>query len=200
MEDYKSFPLEVQSALLYAKDDTSLFINEMHKLGYKVETDLDGAVTSFFKDTTPTQQQLDTFVNLHIIYSQTGLVQQLFEENFLNLDLIENFYFNPCTECGGEIQSRLFSNDFNHDLTEKYQCTNCEQIYSTDEYEELPTECKEVYEWYIVSDWLLEQLEKNNQPILKTDYQNYWGRTTTGQAISLDYVIEKIYTDNNITL
>jgi len=54
-------------------------------------------------------------------------------------------------------------------------------------------EPQEVYEWWVVSDWLLDELEKAGQPVLKTDYENWWGRTSSGQSIIFDEVIQKIY-------
>lgn len=54
---------------------------------------------------------------------------------------------------------------------------------------------KEVYEWWLVTDWFANRLREHNEVILNTDYGIYWGRTCTGQAIYLDYVIEQIVKD-----
>ena len=51
----------------------------------------------------------------------------------------------------------------------------------------------EIFEWYACSDWLIDKLDQQNEPILRTDYDDYWGRTTTGQGIYLDNVLLKIY-------
>jgi len=75
-----------------------------------------------------------------------------------------------------------------------YDYENITNLYQQNE-DGQDEEPQEVFEWWIISEWLLEELEKRGEPILKTDYQNYWGRTTTGQSISIDYVIEKIYID-----
>jgi hypothetical protein len=42
---------------------------------------------------------------------------------------------------------------------------------------------------------LLEKLEAKGEPILKTDFGDWWGRTTTGQSISIDGVIREIVID-----
>lgn len=72
--------------------------------------------------------------------------------------------------------ANLYSNDNDND-TEDYQ---------------------EILEWWLCDNWLLEKLEEQGEPILKTDYHNYWGRTCSGQAIYLDSVIETIYSDIKI--
>ena len=50
----------------------------------------------------------------------------------------------------------------------------------------------EIFEHWLVSDWLLNQLSKLEEPLLKTDFENWWGRTCTGQSIYLDYNIQKL--------
>lgn len=62
-------------------------------------------------------------------------------------------------------------------------------------YDEETDEYQEIYEYWIVSEWLAEKLEQEGEPIIKSDFGIWWGRTCTGQSIILDSVIEKIYTD-----
>lgn len=65
--------------------------------------------------------------------------------------------------------------------------------------EEGKTVEKEIHEWWIVSRWLLGQLESSNEPILKNRYGSWWGRCCTGQAIANDTVIQEIYFKQCIT-
>lgn len=53
---------------------------------------------------------------------------------------------------------------------------------------------REVFEHWIITDWLADQLEAQGEKVDK-DFagMTVWARTTTGQAISMDYVIEKVY-------
>jgi hypothetical protein len=55
---------------------------------------------------------------------------------------------------------------------------------------------REIFEHWIVSDWLAEQLEAKGERI-DHDFAGLtiWGRTTTGQGIANDYVIEQIHMD-----
>jgi hypothetical protein len=64
-------------------------------------------------------------------------------------------------------------------------------------YDEDTEEYKEIFEWWIVSDWMANKLEEKGESILKNDYGTWWGRSCTGQSIILDYVIERIYDDLN---
>ena len=45
---------------------------------------------------------------------------------------------------------------------------------------------KEVYEWWLVSDWLARLLEDLGCVVIKSDYARWWGRTETGQCLSMD--------------
>ncbi len=56
---------------------------------------------------------------------------------------------------------------------------------------------QEVYEWWLVSEYLEKKLEEQGEPILKTEYGSWWGRTCSGQVIMLDTVIEDIYQSLN---
>lgn len=59
---------------------------------------------------------------------------------------------------------------------------------------------REIYEHWIVSDWLADKLAENGEKV-DTDFAGLtvWARTTTGQAISMDSVIQKIVADLNGT-
>jgi len=59
-------------------------------------------------------------------------------------------------------------------------------------------EMQEIFEWWLVSDWLAEKLEEKGKPVLKNEYGTYWGRTATGQALFLDGVISQICHDLEI--
>lgn len=52
---------------------------------------------------------------------------------------------------------------------------------------------REVYEHWIVSSWLADQLEEHGEKVDR-DFAGLtiWARTTSGQAIANDYVIEQI--------
>ncbi len=53
-------------------------------------------------------------------------------------------------------------------------------------------EPNEIYEWWLVTAWLADELERMGEPILHTDVDTYWGRTCTGQHIILDGTFQEI--------
>jgi hypothetical protein len=78
------------------------------------------------------------------------------------------------------------------------QCDDAREIHYDDERELCDEEGidpheREVFEHWSVSSWLAEQLEKHGEKIARDWYgHNVWARTTTGQSISIDAVIEDI--------
>ena len=60
----------------------------------------------------------------------------------------------------------------------------------------LESEPAEIFEWWMVSDFLCEKLEALGHPVISD--HNIWGRCTTGQAILLDYTITQICSDMGI--
>jgi hypothetical protein len=54
------------------------------------------------------------------------------------------------------------------------------------------TEPQEIFEWWLVTDWLADKLSAIGEPVLRSDYGTWWGRTCTGQSIMLDGTLQKI--------
>lgn len=56
---------------------------------------------------------------------------------------------------------------------------------------------REVFEHWLVSGYLCERLAERGETVVDTDlfHQSVWCRTTTGQSIKMDYVIEQIAAD-----
>lgn len=135
----------------------------------------------------PTQEELGRFVSREVFTCQTMLVDQLLNTEAMNyqgfdFENITNLYENTSFENWQEVQGETY---LKHNTEEQ-------QLKDYEDREENP---QEIFEWWVVSDWLLEKLEDKGQPVLKTDFGSWWGRTCTGQAILLDSVIEEIYTD-----
>lgn len=57
---------------------------------------------------------------------------------------------------------------------------------------ESPQVAYDAYEVWIVSDWLMRQLQKQGHRVARLSYQNYWARGAAGQAVAMDTVIEEI--------
>ena len=99
-----------------------------------------------------------------------------------NLEDVENYYVPVCPECG----NNTFTEGENEEEETIYICDHCKEVFE----EEPETEPQEVYEWWVVSSWLLSKLKDHNEPVI--EHEQIWGRTTTGQAILLDGVISEI--------
>jgi len=114
------------------------------------------------------QEELRNFVSREVYYNESMLVEDLLKDGKFQYEDIENLY-----KTDEELK------DDGYDDIDKARDDGADM--------------KEVFEWWRVSDWLIEKLAKQGEPILRTDYGDYWGRTCTGQAIALDSVIEEIY-------
>ena len=53
----------------------------------------------------------------------------------------------------------------------------------------------EALEHWIVEDWFADELKKRGEMVGEILNLTIWGRTTSGQAISLDYVVQAILKD-----
>lgn len=97
-------------------------------------------------------------------------------------DEIENIYELTCNYCG--YTSEKPADNTNGDL-----CPECEEKGRT---EEIEYEAQEIFEWWIVTEYLYDKLKAKGCPVLQWGNNYYWGRCTTGQAILLDGVISDI--------
>ena len=50
----------------------------------------------------------------------------------------------------------------------------------------------DVLEWWLVTPYMADMLKNNGEVILAAYDCYWWGRTTTGQALYMDWVIQKI--------
>lgn len=57
---------------------------------------------------------------------------------------------------------------------------------------------REIFEWWVCSSWMIKKLKERGEAILETDFGDWWGRQTTGQAILLDSCISQICFDMEI--
>jgi hypothetical protein len=132
------------------------------------------------------EYQLGKFIKREIYVCQTSLVEEALRKELFSVDEIENMYRpfdgqliapNVCIRCQCE---------FGCLDSETGECETC--------FEE-NQQPQEIFEWWVVSAWFSKKLLMEGEPVLENSYGIWWGRCTTGQAISMDYVIQKIYDD-----
>ena len=92
-----------------------------------------------------------------------------------------------------ESEARLETGEIS-DLTHERNVELIEE--AREEFNDLESDPQDVYEWWIVSGWLCENLKEQGEVVISD--QNIWGRCTTGQAILLDGVISRICEDLQI--
>ncbi len=105
---------------------------------------------------------------------------------------IENLYQYKCPNCGEGAKNM---DDICHEPKEgeeltRFICPNCDhETNSQDDYEQEP---QEIYEWWIVTEYLYKKLIERGEAGIEWGNNCYWGRTSCGQAILLDHVISLI--------
>lgn len=121
------------------------------------------------------------FIRPHIYRNQSSLVTDLMQEEIHGFYYgdIENLYLTDeeiIKYHFDDIKLNQDSKEINPDMLNEYKYDNP----------------KEIYEWYLVSNWFFDRLREINEPIINNDYGEYWGRCATGQAICLDYDIQEL--------
>ena len=64
--------------------------------------------------------------------------------------------------------------------------------YNRLSYPDIEEDDPEILEYYLVSNWLGKQLASHGEVVWDLGNQCLWGRTTSGQAVYLDGVMEQI--------
>ncbi len=145
-------------------------------------------------------RSLDDLVHQEIYYNISALMSRLqelepdtFIEEFLHYDnspdAVEEFLDNSVS-----------ITDLKEALVEYFPYRNI-SFLSFDEKELLAEKLNfepepiEIYEYWIISDWLADKLEQEWAEVVVRDYHGLtiWGRAATGQAISMDSVFQNIH-------
>jgi len=135
----------------------------------------------FFNLDTNTKIRIaEEFIYPHILRNQSSLIYDLDKlevSGFLYED-IENLYMTD-----EEILEHFDDSKEDEEMTQEEFIEN----YRDNGYDQ-----KEIMEWWLVSDWLLDKLKLKNEAFIDNDYGEYWGRCCTGQSIYLDCVIQEL--------
>jgi hypothetical protein len=160
-------------------------------------------------NSTANQRIKSQFISTHV-YANVGVMVDYILHNHqedrnapFNIEDVENMYSYPeyrgqfAAFEGGTESDRQTEIERLNDLLEEFnsneESTHDEVSlleFEINSLEDLELELQEVYEWYIVSDFLIRKLDELGHPVLLDEC--IWGRCTTGQAILLDYAITQI--------
>ncbi len=132
------------------------------------------------------EQAVDGFVSREVIACQSSLIEEAFKQQLFSVDEIDNLYRSFDGELVSSATCGSCSGEFSFLDNETGECEMCFEANQ---------EPQEIFEWWLVSPWLGRKLMIEGQPVLDNGYGVWWGRCTTGQAISMDYIIEKVYDD-----
>ena len=155
------------------------------------------------------------FVNREVIYCVSSLIHELAKnpECFDNSDYYYDEILDICSKPDYEEAVRdtdnlhvMYSNYFGGFVWVDREAHTVAEVFSTETeaYEDccfennLDPEYIEAYEHWLVTNWLAEKLEAHGEMVGDILGLTIWGRTCTGQAILLDYVISKICEDLEI--
>ena len=111
------------------------------------------------------------FIDNHIIYNQSYLVSELMNKEVISIEDYINFYKSD----------ENIKSDYDVETEEEIQ-----EIRDNGE------DQQEVFEHWLCSDWFINQMKNQNEPILEADIGTWWGRTCTGQSIYLDHNIQEL--------
>ncbi len=103
-------------------------------------------------------------------------------------------------EIKGKFVEREIKSNFSSMLedcfkTSVYNYEDIENLFFKDNEED----AQEIFEWWNVSEFLYNKLKEKGEPVFTPNNFNYfWGRTCSGQAILLDSVISEICNEMEI--
>lgn len=135
------------------------------------------------------QRKCADFVEREVILRQTNTIEKIQKADDSWMDSCINLDYPTCPHCSSnELEKDVKDND---EICWKYKC-ECGEFFDEPDFEG-----KEIYEWWAVTEYLAEKLNKRGECIFDGPDCKIWGRATTGQAILLDGVIEQIVKELN---
>jgi hypothetical protein len=90
-------------------------------------------------------------------------------------------------ECKDYLSDNGYSGDLPEDPEDEWEWRGCAQSVA-----DANDEAVEIFEWWRVTESLCEDLRELGEPVLDNDYGHWWGRTTTGQGIIGDGIIQEV--------
>lgn len=147
-----------------------------------------------YGDDKERDEWVGTFIRNNVLGCQSSLVTDLLGAGLsigtdlgkaFGIDEIEGLYPDPsdwsAEQCREYIEDEISSSEAFEDDDEH------ERLEAMREYIQQNAEAAEVFEWWLVADkWVADKLRQVGEVILDNGYGIWWGRTCTGQSISLD--------------
>lgn len=121
------------------------------------------------------ENRIEQLVNREIYLNQSHLVEELIlKANPDWIDHIENYY----DESSEAVEEYLtYETDLEEATWRELDVHERLDLARQKGFEPSP---QDIFEWWLVSDWLDDKLREFEQPVLTTEYGDWWGRTCTG--------------------
>jgi hypothetical protein len=145
------------------------------------------------------EEQVARIVRYEVYATQNDLVEMLLEKEIISVEDIYNlqvtYEFDTLEEAretiiddfGDMCWLAWMSSWYNTDAGEKEETIEWLSQKATEE-----ADNREVYQWWLVSDWLVTHLRIQQEPLIECEWGTWWGRTQCGQQLASDDVFEKI--------
>ena len=131
---------------------------------------------------------IEKIINVEILTLANELAEyHLYNDEYL-IDSVENFYY--------EFESRL-----NEETAEPScePCNECENIGVVNDdgicincFDDSDIKHKEIFQWFIVSDWLYNKLKEQGEPVVEIKGVNFWGRCGCGYSLEDEWCLKRI--------
>ncbi|MEM8719007.1 MAG: hypothetical protein AAGE84_06815 [Cyanobacteria bacterium P01_G01_bin.39] len=163
---------------------------------------------------TTTSISIQDLVQREVIYCVSSLVHTLTQENKLDEELAISLWEGPISfdnaeyainQDGSYLDQKdnlwgLYDNDDADNPIVDYEYESKEELikwYFEDMGWDLNDYRSEVFEHWIVTSWLGKKLQEHDETVVEDvlGIAYIWCRTTTGQAIHCDCVIQQIYNE-----
>jgi len=112
-------------------------------------------------------------------------------------DDVDGVYHWVCPDCGEVLNidepedlRQVKATEGGRDTEDNFVCPYCN--FETEDEADFEQEPADIMEWWMVSGFLARKLREFGEPVLEWGNNHYWGRCTSGQSISIDYVIGQI--------
>jgi len=150
-----------------------------------------------------TEKKLDQFVRNEVHCNVSQFVEFVLKnehadpqnaplslEDFENLETYPEYFGKHVRFPGGTYEQLKAEYERVEDMQGPFQSAKEDEL---DELEKLDPEPQEIFEYWLISSRLAEDLRDKGEPVAILSGLHVWGRTCTGQAISMDPVISEIY-------
>lgn len=131
------------------------------------------------------------FQRHEILTCQSSLVEELLKRDVFSIDDIKNEF--PDVSNWSQTECETWCKDYGvnlNDITDggkhPLELEDLRNLVQEN------IEPQEIFEWWLVTDWLAEHLIAIGEPVLENDYGFWWGRTCSGQSILQDGTLQQI--------